>query len=145
MCLVYSLSQSQIQTHEQYLHSVVLWTKQQIDLTGAVRAHPSLAAWHKIFQPLLFSFPLFTPFSSLWNILSYEQMLYKLFAFISCHVVDIISLGTLSCKVPDLATMPACEWCAKLLLCCIHVHGSRTRGHGWCWDHWHDVWMNNRW
>ena len=145
MQLVYLLSWSQIWTHEQYLHSVGLWTKQQINSTGAVRAHLSLAAWHKILWLLLFSFHLFTHFSSLQNILSHEQMLYKLFTFISCHVTDIVCLGTLLCKVPDLATTSACEWCAESLLHCIHIHGSRTRGHRWCWDYWHEVWMNNRW
>ena len=37
-------------------------------------------------------FPLVHP---LWHILSHEQMLYKLFAFISHHVVDIVCLRTL--------------------------------------------------
>ena len=142
MCLIYSLSQSQIQTHEQYLHSVGLWTKQQIDSTGAVRG---TSFTHCLMQNPPASpvqFPLVHP---LQHILSHEQMLYKLFAFIGCHVADIICLGTLSCKVPNLATTPACEWCTELPLCCIHIHGSRTRGHGWCWDHRYDVQTNNRW
>jgi hypothetical protein len=103
-----------------------LLTGQQSDSTEAARAHPSLAARHKILR-VLFHILLLLHLSGTSDIFGHEPVLQHLLSLISHDIPNIVGLGEFPCEVSDLATTSASERLGKPPFSQVHLHGRGSR------------------